>query len=131
MGRRSPMFMTWPPTHLIACSLTSAVPKMRPTANPDDPPEWYFEPGQMPEQVAPDVRWDRRCMVRRSVLRGCNARGACPRLLRGASCPLTAGGLGRAAHTNRLGQEARSEAGGADQQVRPGELDSLAAQTPG
>ncbi|PSC75336.1 Nucleoside-diphosphate-sugar epimerase [Micractinium conductrix] len=31
--------------------LTSAVTKMRPTANPDDPPEWYFEPGQMPEQV--------------------------------------------------------------------------------
>ncbi|KAL4425711.1 hypothetical protein ABPG75_009727 [Micractinium tetrahymenae] len=31
--------------------LTSAVPKMRPTANPDDPPEWYFEEGGMPEQV--------------------------------------------------------------------------------
>ena len=27
------------------------MPKMRPTANPGDPPEWYFEPGQMPEQV--------------------------------------------------------------------------------
>jgi len=31
-------------THLVI--LTSAVPKMRPTRNPDDPPEWYYEPGQ-------------------------------------------------------------------------------------
>ena len=31
-------------THLVI--LTSAVPKMRPTRNPDDPPEWYYEPGE-------------------------------------------------------------------------------------
>lgn len=31
-------------THLVI--LTSAVPKMRPTENPGDPPEWFFEPGQ-------------------------------------------------------------------------------------
>ena len=36
---------------MLPCRLTSAVPKMRPTLNPDDPPEWYFEPGEMPEQV--------------------------------------------------------------------------------
>lgn len=31
-------------THLVI--LTSAVPKMQPTRNPDDPPVFFFEPGQ-------------------------------------------------------------------------------------
>ncbi len=31
--------------------LTSAVPKMRPRDNPSDPPEFYFEPDEMPEQA--------------------------------------------------------------------------------
>lgn len=36
-------------THLVI--LTSAAPKMQPTRNPDDPPVFFFEPGQEPEQV--------------------------------------------------------------------------------
>ena len=44
-------------THLII--LTSAVPKMRPTLNPDDPPEWYYEPGQ---EVRPGHRAAAPCL---------------------------------------------------------------------